>query len=86
MWFSKREYSELLMFWNSIKIIVFAGLLKLYDPFLWMGFNCLKATEPLRGDSLLFTTKFPAIPGTHLIDLGRMKDWVDLEDTLRFWT
>ena len=23
-----------------------------------MGFNYLKATEPLRGDSLLFTTKF----------------------------
>ena len=22
-----------------------------------MGFNCFKATEPLRGDSLLFTTK-----------------------------
>ena len=26
-------------------------------PFSWMGFNCLKASEPLRGDSLLFTTK-----------------------------
>ena len=24
--------------------------------------------------SLLFTTYFPEIPGTHLIDLGRMKD------------
>ena len=24
------------------------------------------------GGSLLFTTKFPEIPGTHLIDLGRM--------------
>ena len=34
---------------------------KLYDPFLWMGFNCLKATEPLRGSSLLFTTKFPEV-------------------------
>ena len=22
--------------------------LNLYGPFLWMGFNCLKATEPLR--------------------------------------
>ena len=28
--------------------------LKLYDPFLWMGFNCFNATEPLPGDSLLF--------------------------------
>ena len=24
-------------------------------------------------DSLLFTTQFPALPDTHLIDLGRMK-------------
>ena len=25
--------------------------------------------EPLRGDSLPFTTKVPEIPGTHFIDL-----------------
>ena len=24
--------------------------MKLYGPFLWIGFNCLKATEPLSGD------------------------------------
>ena len=58
----------------SLNEVEIKNFLKLYDPFLWMGFNCLKATEPLRGDSLLFTTKFPAIPGTHLIDLERMKD------------
>ena len=29
--------------------------------------------QPLQGGSLLFTTKFPEIPGTHFIDLGRMK-------------
>ena len=57
---------------------------KLYRPFLWMGFNCLKATQPLQGGSLLFTTKFPEIPGTHLIDLGRMKDLVDLGATQWF--
>ena len=28
---------------------------------------------PLQGGSLLFTTKFPEIPGTHFIDLGKMK-------------
>ena len=39
---------------------------KLYGPFLLMGFNCFKVTEPL------FNTKFPEIPGTHLINLGRM--------------
>ena len=30
--------------------------------------------QPLRGDCLLFTTKFPEIPGTHFIDPGKMKD------------
>ena len=30
--------------------------------------------ELLRGGSLLFTTKFPEIPGTHFIILGRMKN------------
>ena len=39
----------------------------LTDHFLRMGLNCLKATEPLQGGTLLFTTKFPEIPGTHLI-------------------
>ena len=29
--------------------------------------------EPLRGGSLLFTTKFPKIRYTHFIDLRRMK-------------
>ena len=29
--------------------------------------------QPLRGGSLLFTTQFPEIPGTHFIDLIRMK-------------
>ena len=51
-------------------------------PFLWMGFNCLKATEPLQRNSLLFTTKIPEIPGTHLINLGRKKGWVGQW----FWT
>ena len=46
---------------------------KLYGPFLWLGFNCLKATEPLRGESFLFTTQSPGVPGTHLMDLGKMK-------------
>ena len=46
-----------------------------------MGFTCLKAAEPLRGDSLFFTTQFPGLTGTHLIDLGRIKGWVKC-----FWT
>ena len=59
---------------------------KLYGSFLWMGFNCLKATEPLRRDSLLFTTQFPGVPGTHLIDFRRMKGRVDFVATQWFWT
>ena len=43
-----------------------------------MGFLFLKTTGSLREGILLFTTKFPEIPGTHLIDLGRMKGRVDL--------
>ena len=35
--------------------------LKLYGPFLWMGFNYLKSSEALWGGSLLFTTNW-AIP------------------------
>ena len=30
---------------------------KLCNSFLWMGFNSLKATEPLLGDSLFFTAQ-----------------------------
>ena len=36
--------------------------------------STISRLEPLRGGSLLFSTKFPGIPGTHFIDLGRMKD------------
>ena len=38
-------------------------------------FNCLKA------DSLLFITKTSDIPGTHLIDLKKVKGWVNLGAT-----
>ena len=37
-------------------------------------------------ESSLFTTKFPEIPGTNFIDLGRMKDWVKLGATQWFRT
>ena len=41
-------------------------------PFNGWGSTALKL-EPLRGGSLLFTTKFREIPGTHFTDHGRMK-------------
>ena len=40
--------------------------------------------EPLRGGCLLFTIKSPEIPGTRCINLGRMKDRVDLGATQWF--
>ena len=49
---------------------------------------CSTTPRPLQEDSLLFTTKLPEIPGTHLIDLRKMKGWVNLGATQRFehWT
>ena len=41
-------------------------------PFYGWGSTTSKL-EPLRGGSLLFTTKFPEVSGTHFIDLLRMK-------------
>ena len=41
-------------------------------PFYGWGLTASRL-EPLRGGSLLFATKFLEIPGTHLIDLRRMK-------------
>ena len=52
-------------------------------PFYGWG-STASRLEPLRGGSLLFTTKFPDIPGTHFIDLRRMKGWVDLGATQWF--
>ena len=40
--------------------------------------------DPLRGGSLLSATKFPEIPSTHLIDLGKMKGRVELGATQWF--
>ena len=49
-------------------------------PFYGWG-STTSRLEPLRGGSLLFTTKFPEIPGTHFINLRRMKGWVNLGAT-----
>ena len=37
-------------------------------PF-WIGFNYLKAAEPLRRESFLLTTNSRGFPGIYLIDL-----------------
>ena len=54
-------------------------------PFYGWG-STASRLEPLQGGSLLFTTKFPEIPGTHFINLRRMNSWVDLGATQWFWT
>ena len=41
-------------------------------PFYGWG-STASRLQPLRGGSLLFTIQFPESPGTHFIDLGRMK-------------
>ena len=44
----------------------------LWPPFYGWG-STTSRLEPLRGGSLIFTTKFPDIPDNHFTDLGRMK-------------
>ena len=41
-------------------------------PFYGWGSTTSRLVQ-LQGGSLRFTTKFPDIPGTHFMDLGRMK-------------
>ena len=41
-------------------------------PFYGWGLTASRL-QPLRGGSVLFTIQFPEIPGTHFIDLGRVK-------------
>ena len=59
---------------------------KFMTPFYGWGSNASRRLEPLRGGSLLFTAKFPEIPGTQFFHLGRMKGWVEIGATQRFWT
>ena len=49
-------------------------------PFYGWGLTASRL-QPLRGGSLLFTIQFPESPGTHFIDLGRIKGGVDLVAT-----
>ena len=69
----------------------------LQDTLIWLlkktlwslfmdGGSTTPRLEPLWGGSLLFTTKFSEIPGTHFMDLRRMKNWVDLVANQWFWT
>ena len=54
---------------------------KNYGPYSWIEFKYLRGVEPLQGDSSLLTTTSPVILEIHFIDLGRMKDLVNLGGT-----
>ena len=71
--------------WVDQENLIYVKNLNFMAPFYAWGSTGSKL-EPLQGDSLLFTTNFPEIHGTHFIDLERMKSWVDLGATQQFWT
>ena len=54
--------------------------------YVYMVFNCLKAAEPLLGDSLLLTTKSPGVPDTHLIDHMHLTDFSQNSRNKYFYT
>ena len=63
-WYINIAYFRLILQIYSSEWVLFTMLIflkKVYDPFLWIRFNCLKATEPLRGGTLLFITKLPSV-------------------------
>ena len=64
---------------NDLDNILLDSLKTLWP--LFMNGVQLPKGKSLREGSLLFTTTFPDIPGTHFIHLRRMKDWVNLGAT-----
>ena len=48
--------------------------------------NEVQLSEDYEKTIYFLTTESLGVPGTYLIDLGRMKGWVDLRGTQRFWT
>ena len=62
---SRKGYLRYKTIWTSATNVSFEAQVKDFlfkttekGCFLWIGFDCLKAAEALRGDSLLVTTKF----------------------------
>ena len=90
----KNSISKLANFWYKCSItcvyeacqVVSAFLKKNFmAPFYGWG-SIASRLVPVRGGSLLFTSKLPHIPGTHFTELRSMKGWVDLGATQWFWT
>ena len=58
--------------YTTYKLITKKKQTNFIAPFYGWG-STTSRLEPLRGGSLIFTTKFPEISGAHFMDLGRMK-------------
>ena len=88
----EKSFDEWAMILSSPVLIIFFKTFKNFmTPFCGWGSTASRLKppsrlEPLRGGSLLFTTKSPEIPGTDFIGFGRMNGWVDLRTTQWFWT
>ena len=66
-------FKNFVSYLKSIECIRFTAYKKSFvAPFCGWG-STASRLEPLRGGSFFLTTKFPEIPCTHFIDLGRMK-------------
>ena len=91
---SRKMWRMKFIFSPQINVTGFFKLLLLFQvckkKTLWPLFYGWSSTasrlKPLQGGSLLLTTKSPEISSTHIIYLGRMKDWVGLEASQWFWT
>ena len=59
---------------SMLNVVLLKILKNFMAPFYGWG-STASRLEPLRGGSLLFTTKFPEMSGTHFTDFGRMKGW-----------
>ena len=58
--------------WPIFRFFMFKTFKNFMAPLYGLGSSASRL-EPLRGDTLFFTTKFPEVPDTHFIDLRRMK-------------
>ena len=64
-----KSYFQRFNQWESRTLTLLKNFM---TPFYGWG-STASRLQPLREDSLLFTIQFPEIPGTHFINLGRMK-------------
>ena len=66
------EQLSLMLSWSTSLSLNFKKKTTLWTIFYERG-STVSRPEPLQGGSLLFTTKFPKIPGSHFIYLRKMK-------------